>query len=318
MVLHEDLAILAADAGGDSMAVRDLVGERPSRRAYKRHDDRSSRWGYGLRTSGGSSLHGHDPGRHRCFLSSNLEDIDSGATRLWGQVGRSHIAVMDLTHRLVSPGIASILCRSDAPAGQVRVESIRITAIRVGTLTEYDRVRAGTTTGSGTPRVIARARDSATVIGQSSYETVATLPLPSQNATWMVVAKVRAKLPNRAVAMCELVAGTASDTGTTGFLSASNAPKGTLSGRRTLALRLTVADLGSSATVTLRCRNDYPLIYADDVPKDLSEDYSVDYVSGFPRSSAPGEPGMPFVSAGASCSVPRRSRRSRPVRARTS
>ena len=39
-----------------------------------------------------------------------------------------------------------------------------------------------------------------------------------------------------------------------------------------------MADLGSSPQATLRCRNDYPIVYEDGVPKNYAKDYSVDYV----------------------------------------
>lgn len=185
-----------------------------------------------------------------CMVQAGAEN-DSGATRLWGHIGRSHTAVMDLTHHFASPGTARIRCASDAPAGRARIDSVRITAIKVGALTEEVFFGGGrpTTTGAGSPRVIAGADGGAMSIDDDGWRAVESIDLSS--TTWMMVAKLSIKPPETILkATCRLVAvsGNASDTATTGSFV----------GERTLTMRV-AAKLGSFPEAHLACRNDtYP------------------------------------------------------------
>jgi hypothetical protein len=125
-----------------------------------------------------------------CRLEAGVHaDAIGAAPNATGGEGSRVPFLLTTAHHFGAPGKAKLRCVGEGATGSVKVKDIRITATRAGRLTVQD-VSGGTTTttGSGTPRIIAQ-QSSAILngVGGGAYHLIAQLAVPA--GRWWIVAK---------------------------------------------------------------------------------------------------------------------------------
>ena len=167
-----------------------------------------------------------------------------------GFTGGSTVLSLIVAHEFGSAGHARLRCTSNGATGADHVSDLRVSALKVGTLTRIVIGRSASTSGSGSPRVVSAARDaSRTVPGDDIYHAIASIPVPS--GSWVVLGKaqVRSGSSGDSVVDCELFAGSDIDDALLSVIgSADRAPVGlttehhfTAAGHASIACRSTAS-----------------------------------------------------------------------------
>ncbi len=115
-------------------------------------------------------------------------DVDSVSVNPFhaGSAASRVPVLLTVVHRFSAPGEARLRCLA-LTANTAVIGLISIIAVKAGTLTNGTIGFAGTTTGSGTPRIIAAFRDAAVNTEPNQLSPIQELPLPQ--GRWLVVAK---------------------------------------------------------------------------------------------------------------------------------
>src|SRR5215213_3307283 len=122
-----------------------------------------------------------------CRLTAGADfDVALAAPTNAGQPMSRLPIVMTVAHSFGAPGEAVLGCAAHV-ANSAAVGQISIQATKVGTLTNGPIGSVGTTTGTGTPRVVSAYRDAILFTGANSFSAAQDMPLPQ--GRWLIIAK---------------------------------------------------------------------------------------------------------------------------------
>jgi hypothetical protein len=165
--------------------------------------------------------------------------------------------LMTVVHRFSAAGEAILRCNAHL-AGTASIGRISVTAIKVGMLTNGPIGGAGTTTGSGSPRVVSAFRDAPLTTPSNTMSAPQVLSLP-QGRWWIVAKAVLLGPENSNIASpihCLLGAGSPNNLGgDVGDVTAT--PFGFQGSRAVMGLQMVAQFDSGGGDAFFRCSNQY-------------------------------------------------------------
>lgn len=159
-------------------------------------------------------------GSYRCRLDAggDFDELEFGLTAQ-GSAGDAVSLGLQVVHSFSLPGVADLVCGGTPSFSQTfSVARIVITAVKAGRLTNRWLGGGGTTSGTGSPRVISGWHNGPYPVAQGgSFQTLASMSLPA--GRWSALAKLWIEtdgIPADAVdrlAVCRIAFGSRSDGG---------------------------------------------------------------------------------------------------------
>jgi hypothetical protein len=184
----------------------------------------------------------------RLVAGSDADQVQLNPVGAGADSGEQMI-VLNVVHRFAGAGIVRLQCSADAATGDIEASLIRVTAVKAGRLTQETIGGAGSTTGSGIPRVISgRLAGPVNVANASGVVTVAELPV--QAGPWSMTAKAYVQAPpgGGGPFECDLVAEGDFDR----VLAGVDVP-GAVADREPIAMTV-VHEFAGSGVVDLNCQ----------------------------------------------------------------